>query len=145
MGAHLACLEPCNTVPYTTTPSTVEMPLLSPLPLLPSSPTDACFSRKSSVTLLHGFVQELIYCSHNSKTVLQTAPHYIGVVCQKVVEIVSMPVVSMKGATPEEHPQDSESLSPEPLALLPLLCPCWTLLTSLILASKFLQDRHCSN
>ncbi|KAF9653202.1 hypothetical protein BDM02DRAFT_3071137, partial [Thelephora ganbajun] len=83
------------------------------------------------VVPLHGFVQELIRRSRTSGTVLQTALCYIEAVRRKLPEIAST--------------SDSELVPPEPLIPSPLLCPRRTFLASLILASKFLQDRCYSN
>jgi len=132
-------------LPSPISPSTVETPPPSPLPPPLSGSTDACLSGKPGVAPLQGFVQELIRRSRTSGTVLQTALCYIEAVRRKLPEIASAPVTPAKETTPEEPPQDSELPSPEPLAPSPLLCPRRTFLASLILASKFLQDRCCSN
>jgi len=132
-------------LPSPISPSTVETPPPSPLPPPLSGPTDACLSGKSGVAPLHGFVQELIRRSRTSGTVLQTALCYIEAVRRKLPEIASAPATSAKETTSEECPRDSEPPPPEPLAPSPLLCPRRTFLASLILASKFLQDRCCSN
>lgn len=132
-------------LPSPISPSTVETPPPSPLPQTLSGPTDSCLSGKPGVAPLHGFVQELIRRSRTSGTVLQTALCYIEAVRRKLPEIVGAPAASAKEAAPEGPPQVQQATSTEPLAPSPLLCPRRTFLASLILASKFLQDRCYSN
>jgi len=132
-------------LPSPVSPSTVETPPLSPLAPSLGGPTGACLSGKPGVVPLQGFVQELIRRSRTSGTVLQTALCYIEAVRRKLPEIAGAPATPVKETPPKESPQDSELASPEPLVPSPLLCPRRTFLASLILASKFLQDRCYSN
>ena len=90
-------------------------------------------------------MQELIRRSRTSGSVLQTALCYIEAVRRKLPEIVSAPVAPAKETSFEEPSQYCEATSTEPLIPSPLLCPRRTFLASLILASKFLQDRCYSN
>lgn len=132
-------------LPSPISPYTVETPPPSPLPQTLGGPTDSCLSEKPGVAPLQGFVQELIRRSRTSGTVLQTALCYIEAVRRKLPEIVSAPAASAKEAAPEGSSQAQQATSIEPLAPSPLLCPRRTFLASLILASKFLQDRCYSN
>lgn len=132
-------------LPSPVSPSTVETPPLSPLAPALGTPPGACLSGKPGVAPLHGFVQELIRRSRTSGTVLQTALCYIEAVRRKLPEIVSAPAVTVKEIALEPSSQDREVASAEPLVPSPLLCPRRTFLASLILASKFLQDRCYSN
>ena len=132
-------------LPSPISPSTVETPPISPLPQTLNAPHGACLSEKPSVAPLQGFVQELIRRSRTSGTVLQTALCYIEAIRRKLPEIVGAPVAPTKETTPEESSQDREVSPTEPLVPSPLLCPRRTFLASLILASKFLQDRCYSN
>ena len=126
-------------------PSTVETPPLSPLAPPLNGPTSVCVSGKPGVAPLHGFVQELIRRSRTSGTVLQTALCYIEAVRRKLPKIASAPVAPSKEVKPEESSQGDRQATPESPAPSPLLCPRRTFLASLILASKFLQDRCYSN
>ena len=135
-------------LPSPISPSTTQTPPLSPLPQTLGGLAGACLSEKPGVAPLQGFVQELIRRSRTSGTVLQTALCYIEAVRRKLPGIVSasvIPVVPVKEKAPEEPSKDCEATSTEPLVPSPLLCPRRTFLASLILASKFLQDRCCSN
>ena len=132
-------------LPSPISPSTVETPPLSPLAPSLAGPTGPCLPGKPGVAPLQGFVQELIRRSRTSGTVLQTALCYIEAVRRKLPEIAKASAAPAKETTPDETSQDSELVSPEPLIPSPLLCPRRTFLASLILASKFLQDRCCSN
>ena len=132
-------------LPSPISPSTIETPPLSPLAPSLNGPTPACVSGKADVAPLHGFVQELIRRSRTSGTVLQTALCYIEAVRRKLPKIASASVASVNETTPGESSQDGELAAPEPLVPSPLLCPRRTFLASLILASKFLQDRCYSN
>ena len=132
-------------LPSPVSPSTVETPPLSPLAPTLDGPTGPCLSGKPGVAPLHGFVQELIRRSRTSGSVLQTALCYIEAVRRKLPEMVSAPVAPVKETSFEGSFQDREATPAEPLVPSPLLCPRRTFLASLILASKFLQDRCYSN
>jgi len=132
-------------LPSPISPSTVETPPLSPMAPSLNGPNGACLSGKPGVAPLQGFVQELIRRSRTSGTVLQTALCYIEAVRRKLPEIASASAPPRKETTHEEPSQDSELPSPEPPIPSPLLCPRRAFLASLILASKFLQDRCYSN
>ena len=132
-------------LPSPVSPSTVETPPLSPLQPSLNVPAPTCLSGKPGVAPLQGFVQELIRRSRTSGTVLQTALCYIEAVRRKLPEIASAPVAPVKESTLGESSQDNGLAPPEPLVPSPLLCPRRTFLASLILASKFLQDRCYSN
>ena len=132
-------------LPSPVSPSTLETPPLSPLAPALDGPSGTCLSGKPGVAPLQGFVQELIRRSRTSGTVLQTALCYIEAVRRKLPDIVGAPVAPVKEPSPEEPSQDREATSTEPLVPSPLLCPRRTFLASLILASKFLQDRCYSN
>ena len=132
-------------LPSPVSPSTIETPPLSPLAPSLDNPASTCVSGKADVAPLQGFVQELIRRSRTSGTVLQTALCYIEAVRRKLPKIASASMAPVKETTPEEPSQDGELATPEPLIPSPLLCPRRTFLASLILASKFLQDRCYSN
>ena len=132
-------------LPSPVSPSTVETPPLSPLAPALHGLTGPFLSGKPGVAPLQGFVQELIRRSRTSGSVLQTALCYIEAVRRKLPEMVSAPAAPVKDTSPEEYSQDREVTSTEPLIPSPLLCPRRTFLASLILASKFLQDRCYSN
>jgi len=146
----MARLGPRNAVSRTTapfhyiSPHYQPPPTLSPLTPSLNGPTPAHVSGKTGVALLHGFVQELIRRSRTPGTVLQTALCYIEAVRRKP-KIASAPAASVNETIPGESSQDGELATPEPLVPSPLLCPRRTFLASLILASKFLQDRRYSN
>ena len=132
-------------LPSPVSPSTVETPPLSPLAPSLDSPTVGCVSGKPGIAPLQGFVQELIRRSRTSGTVLQTALCYIEAVRRKLPKIASASASPVKETTAEGSSQDDELATPESLVPSPLLCPRRTFLASLILASKFLQDRCYSN
>ena len=142
---HPAIQRRVKQLPSPISPSTIETPPLSPLTSSLNAPAPGCLSGKPGVAPLQGFVQELIRRSRTSGTVLQTALCYIEAVRRKLPEIASTAVAPTKETTPEEPSQDGQPAAPEPLVPSPLLCPRRTFLASLILASKFLQDRCYSN
>ena len=132
-------------LPSPVSPSTIETPPLSPLAPSLNGPGPACDSGKPGVAPLHGFVQELIRRSRTSGTVLQTALCYIEAVRRKLPKIASAPVAPLKETRLEEPSQGGGLPTLESPIPSPLLCPRRTFLASLILASKFLQDRCYSN
>ena len=107
-----AIQRPMQQLPSPVSPSTIEIPLLSPLAPSLNGPS-ACVSGKPSVAPLHGFVQELIRRSCTSGTVLRATPYYIKAIRRKLPKIASAPVAPLKEIKPEEPPWGGRPAAPE--------------------------------
>ena len=128
-------------LPSPVSPPTVETPPLFPLAPSLNAPAPVRTSEKSSGDPLHGLAQELIHHSCTSGTVLQTALCYIETIRRKLPKIASTPAGPPKDIKPKEPPQGGELATAKSSILSLLLCPHRTILASLVLASRFLQDR----
>jgi len=137
-------------LPSPISPSTHPTPPQSPFSTTTQTPLSSYSSTSPNLIPLKSFVQEVLRRSRTSGSVLQTALCYLEAVRRKVPQIACGTIVEEDSRT-RLPSSDNECLSlpqippPERPLISPLSCPRRTFLASLILASKFLQDRCYSN
>ncbi|KAF9454019.1 hypothetical protein P691DRAFT_657134 [Macrolepiota fuliginosa MF-IS2] len=132
---------------------------------LPPSPSGCGADARGNFVPIKGFVHEVIRRSRTSGCVLQTALCYLEAIRPRVPELVRkeqagegvrgepdisariLPATELELKLEEDHDLNPSAGSITPITALPspLLCPRRTFLASLILASKFTQDKCYSN
>ncbi|EJD52385.1 hypothetical protein AURDEDRAFT_111113 [Auricularia subglabra TFB-10046 SS5] len=95
---------------------------------------------------LRHFIHEVLRRSRTNFITLQTALCYVEAIAARLPTLVKEEANFMvKRAEPGYVPQPDDENPEVPALPSPLLCPRRTFLASILLASKFLQDRSYSN
>lgn len=128
------------------TPSSVNSSHSAPPPPSPYDGSQYPYQSTAEHMPLRHFIHEVLRRSRTNFITLQTALCYVEAIAARLPTLVKEEAQFMlKRAEPGYVPQPDDENPEVPALPSPLLCPRRTFLASILLASKFLQDRSYSN